>query len=191
MGRVIWKARDTPGSWEVLHTSQASTSWLLSISVYQVKVANSPNWPLKCKMQYMFDVVQYEVNESESSHPGVKPRTHGLSCQCSHHWATTTRQPPALTILCMAVCFSCVPSSHSVWYAFLSFTYNIKHVCMFQLRQEYKDIQFFSHSVWNREVLCRIRLIVSGSVHSKDTHCSYNSVVISCAVSFDWDFNFS
>ena len=143
MERVIWKARDTPGSWEVLHTSQTSTSCLLSTSVYQVKVANSPNWPLKCKMQYMFDVVQYEVSESESSHPGVKPRTHGLSCQCSHRWATTTRQPKALTILSMAVCFSCVPSSHSVWYAFLSFTYNIKHVCMFQLRQRYEDIQFF------------------------------------------------
>ena len=76
MGRVIWKARDTPGSWEVLHTSQASTSWLLSTSVYQVKVANSPNWPLKCKMQYMFDVVRYEVNErkvkavTQESNPG-------------------------------------------------------------------------------------------------------------------------
>ena len=50
MGRVIWKARDTPGSWEVLHTSQASTSCLLSTSVYQVKVENSPNWPLQCKI---------------------------------------------------------------------------------------------------------------------------------------------
>ena len=33
----------------------------------------------------------------------------------------TTRQPPALTIHCRVVCFSCTPSSHSA-YAFLSFT---------------------------------------------------------------------
>ena len=82
MRRVIWKARDTPGSWEVLHTSQASTSCLLSTSVYQVKVANSTNWPLQCKTQYTFDIVRYEVNESKSSHQESNPGSPGLSCQC-------------------------------------------------------------------------------------------------------------
>ena len=86
MGRVIWKARDTPGSWEVLHTSQAPTSCLLSTSVYQVKVANDH------KMQYMFDVVWYEVNERKVK-PVTRSQTQGLLA-----WAvsalTTELQPP-------------------------------------------------------------------------------------------------
>ena len=31
--------------------------------------------------------------------PGIEPRTHGLCSQVLCHWATTTGQPPALTIL--------------------------------------------------------------------------------------------
>ena len=50
---------------------------------------------------------------------GIKSRGPGFSCQCSDHWATTTRQSPTLTITYKRCaggveCFSQAPDSRKV-----------------------------------------------------------------------------
>ena len=49
------------------------------------------------------------------SHWESNPVSSGFSCQCSDHWATTTGQPSALTILSLSILMPQTKKPHVCW----------------------------------------------------------------------------